>query len=352
MLNKFHCILILSLVAIVLSSPIILSYADYTSPRKQIELGVLPEDIQCRENRVLVIRDNGNPVCVQESTADKMNWNIIATEFVQKEIAPNNAVQIDDKVENMKDTNDLIGQHESITDNKTNNNDELKQEQEFIVLDLGSDVEYVDDGRKTHVGFQRSPAPDNIYERIIDNQEDNNIDPHGNMRVPVGFAHEKYSIVDSIGLYPADWMPTYIPDGYKLLFFENFNYEDTTGDAVLRINFVPNTFVVNENTTNYDLKHNTHGFTINVMRDVLPMDQIEDVMEYFKESMEQDPEYEGRWLDVTRDGKTVWASETQSYYNHYQAGYSFSPDDYTSVGVTSYHMTLEELEPIFNSVMN
>ncbi len=350
MLNKFHCIPILSLVAIVLSSPIILSYADYTSPRKQIELGVLPEDIQCRENRVLVIRDNGNPVCVQESTADKMNWNIIATEFIQKEIAPNNAVQIDDKVENMKDTNDLIG-HEPTVDNETINNDESKQQVQYIEMDLGSDVEYVDDGREIHVGFQRSPAPENIYERIVDSQEDNNINSEGLYRVPAGLTHEKYSVNEGVGFYPQDWMPTHVPDGYKLLYIHNVHYTEGSGRAELRIYFVPNTFELTNQTTTGDID-NSHGFVIDAYRETTPLDEIEDTMEHVKEILESQQGYEGRWLNIQRDGKTVWASETQNDWNHYDAVVGFHPDEYTSVGITSYYHTLEELKPIFDSVMN
>ena len=338
-MRKIVFIFVLLLIGI---APLIISsYSDYVSPKKQLESGVLYEDIQCRENKVLVIRDNGNPACVKEETAQKTGWDIIATEFAQKIVPSNQQVQINDKVEN-----NLI-EHESTVDSETNNNNE----QEFIVLDLGSDVEYVDDGREIHIGFQRSPAPENIYKRIIDNQKDSNIDPHGNMRIPVGFAHEKYSIISGIGLYPADWMPTYIPDGYKLLFFENFNYEDTTGNAILRINFVPNTFVLTNQTTTNDVQW-SEGFTVRVAYQTLPFDEIEDMIEGVKELKEPKLDYVGRWLDVQRDGKTVYASETQTYYDDYRSIYGFSPNDNLIVSVSSYYHTLEELEPIFNSVMN
>ena len=318
------------------------SYSDYVSPKKQLESGVLPEDIQCRENKVLVIRDNGNPACVKEETAQKTGWDIIATEFAQKIVPSNQEVQINDKVEN-----NLI-EHESTVDNETNNNDE----QEFIVLDLGSDVEYVDDGREIYrATLQKSPAPQNIYERIIDNQEDSNIDPHGNMRIPAGFAHEKYSIVDGIGLYPADWMPTYIPDGYQLLYFDNYHFTEGTGRAELRIYFVPNTFELTNQTTTRDIDI-SHGFVINAYRETAPLNEIEDTMEYVKEILESQSGYEGRWLNIQRDGKTVWASETQNNINHYDAVVAFHPDEYTSVGIISYYHTLEELKPIFDSVMN
>jgi len=35
------------------------------SPRHQLESGIAPENIQCREDRVLVLRTNGNPSCVK-----------------------------------------------------------------------------------------------------------------------------------------------------------------------------------------------------------------------------------------------------------------------------------------------
>lgn len=44
------------------------------NPKEQIESGVAPEDIICREDLVLVIRTSGDddPVCVTEKTADKL----------------------------------------------------------------------------------------------------------------------------------------------------------------------------------------------------------------------------------------------------------------------------------------
>ena len=48
------------------------------SPKKQLESGVLPNDVRCNEDRVLVVRDNGKVACVRESTAEKQDWRIIA----------------------------------------------------------------------------------------------------------------------------------------------------------------------------------------------------------------------------------------------------------------------------------
>jgi len=44
------------------------------SPKKQLELGIVPEDIICKEDHVLVLRTNGNPACVSEKTSEKLNW--------------------------------------------------------------------------------------------------------------------------------------------------------------------------------------------------------------------------------------------------------------------------------------
>ncbi|MHA7646832.1 hypothetical protein [Nitrosopumilus sp. S4] len=75
--------------------------AKLESPKKQIELGISLEDVQCREGLELVIRTNGFPACVKPETADRMEkrglvaiplkftdleQNIIPTKIAQKEI--------------------------------------------------------------------------------------------------------------------------------------------------------------------------------------------------------------------------------------------------------------------------
>ena len=67
--------------SIILISFIGPSFSEISSPKKQLEAGVAIEDILCKENRVLVIRDNGNPACVSEKTAERKNWEIIKAIF-------------------------------------------------------------------------------------------------------------------------------------------------------------------------------------------------------------------------------------------------------------------------------
>ncbi len=46
--------------------------AEIESPRQQMNKGVSPENILCREGLELVLRTNGNPACVKPETAEKM----------------------------------------------------------------------------------------------------------------------------------------------------------------------------------------------------------------------------------------------------------------------------------------
>jgi len=64
MMNYFRSIFGIAFVLIMLAGFTSVSFSEYASPRIQLESGVLPEDIICREDRVLVIRANGSPVCI------------------------------------------------------------------------------------------------------------------------------------------------------------------------------------------------------------------------------------------------------------------------------------------------
>lgn len=62
------------------------------SPKKQLESGVLPEDITCRENLILAIRNNGNVACVRESTSEKLGWIVIKDTFESMPHVDNNEI--------------------------------------------------------------------------------------------------------------------------------------------------------------------------------------------------------------------------------------------------------------------
>ena len=53
--------------------------ASIGSPNFQLESGVAPDDITCRDNLVLVLRTNGEPACVKFSTSERLGWKIIGS---------------------------------------------------------------------------------------------------------------------------------------------------------------------------------------------------------------------------------------------------------------------------------
>lgn len=57
---------------VLLTGSIPLSFEDMPSPKSQIDSGVLPEDVLCRNNMELVERSNGNIACVKESSLFKL----------------------------------------------------------------------------------------------------------------------------------------------------------------------------------------------------------------------------------------------------------------------------------------
>ncbi len=63
-----------------------LSYSDYPPPLQQIrDDGVDPEDVQCNAGLVHAVRANGAHVCVKETTAGRLGWEIFVTEDAQQD---------------------------------------------------------------------------------------------------------------------------------------------------------------------------------------------------------------------------------------------------------------------------
>jgi len=68
--------LLCALVAVALAP----ACAEVPPPLKQLESGVPPADIQCRDGRILVIRDGGSPACVYAATAERTGWKAAGTD--------------------------------------------------------------------------------------------------------------------------------------------------------------------------------------------------------------------------------------------------------------------------------
>lgn len=309
----------LALVMFLGSTP--LGFSD--SLRDQLDQGTIIEELQCQNSsHVLVLRTNGNLACVSEPSAEKLNWTLVS------------------KIQNIVSLNENLGLSESVSES---GNVDVYQ------IPVASSVEFVDDGREIQRSvLQRAPAPIPMYDVITSsNTEAFSVGTTGFATVQSS-SHEKYSKNIGIGLYAEDWIPDFIPDGYRLLYTNTSCYEQT--DCSLGLFFVPTSFELHQDITSYDLEV-SKGFGVGIRIADTPLDETEDIIEELRETRESQSGNYGGFTDMTRDGKTVMAYEGGNDYNHYQAVVSFHPDEYSSVYVNSNYHTLEELIPIFNSVM-
>ena len=92
-------ILVIVLLTISITMTTSISYAQISeqipSPKKQIDNGVAPHDVVCRDDLILVDRGMNNIACVKKTTAQKMNWGIINNTLVEKSnIVKNNEMDI------------------------------------------------------------------------------------------------------------------------------------------------------------------------------------------------------------------------------------------------------------------
>ena len=68
-MNSFQIGMICSIFLLIIIQP---SFGEIESPRKQMERGILAQDVICKTGLELVIRTNGNAACVRQETAEKM----------------------------------------------------------------------------------------------------------------------------------------------------------------------------------------------------------------------------------------------------------------------------------------
>ena len=294
-----------------------LAHSDYPPPLQQIrDGGVDPGDVQCNAGLVHAVRANGAHVCVKETTAERLGWEILVAEEAAPAdgAAPEGADRYD------------------------------------VVLNTSSSVEFVDDGREVKRSIlQRAPAPLEMYDTIMKSEINPGSAVSGNSARIQSETHEEYSVNPGVGFYIEDWMPTHILDGQKML------YADTgchpSGNCYLEMQFVPTTFALNENVTDHDLAV-SKGYVVSVEYSVVPLDEIEDAIEYIREVFESQPGEYGGFVNMTRDGKTVLAHEGGTALNHYRAVLSMHFDEHTTFGVVSNYHTLAEITPVFESIGN
>jgi len=308
------------------------SYADYLSPKKQLESGVLPEDIICRNNFVLVIRENGNPACVQESTAEKMNWSVIATEF---NVTADTIFDLAEKPQTEK----------SITQNV-----------EELMFAISSDVEF---SGETHGYYEpevlRRPAP---------------------KEMSINFASDHYDVKQTVQDYStslklgkldtnslleqlvtsnsnhenaikyAQWLPTYIPDGFELKWID-IRQPEIYGDDIgrMQVIYIPNTVELSGDMLNSAAADIAN---VSVVVNVHPFDD--------------DPFSQKRIDFVTKDGTSTQVFIEEKYggiletivespSNHNVKGFELFTNTY-DLTVIGTGLPLEEFEKILLDIYN
>jgi len=285
------------------------------SPYQQMRDGTPLEMISCADGKVL-LQKGGRPACLGEESAQKL---------LQRGWEPVVRAEPDDALPEPEGTG-------------------------IITLEASSPMEFVDDGREYPRATQRHPPPvpwDWFPMNLVIAPGD--VGPDNRIRLPAT-PHEKYSVTPGTGFHVEDWMPSHIPDGQRMLYADNQCYP--SGNCYLRIQFVPTTFVLSNDTTDYDLKYKSDGFVVSAEYTVAQLDEIEDRIEHFRDALgSQSGNYGEGFRDLTRDGKTVFAFEGGNDYNHYRAYLNFHLDEHTWVTVRSNYHTLDELLPVFDSIL-
>lgn len=75
-------------VSLLAVSTVSLSYSEYSPPDKQLKHGVLPEDVLCRDDLVLLIKHDGSPACVSEASALRLLQHGWAEKIIEKTKLP------------------------------------------------------------------------------------------------------------------------------------------------------------------------------------------------------------------------------------------------------------------------
>ena len=214
---------------------------------------------------------------------------------------------------------------------------------QIIYFSTSSPVEFVHDGREIELPGPFGSWP--WYDKIMNaTWSPTDIDQQGIISV-ISPPHEKYSVNPGVGFYLEDWMPTVIPDGQKLLdastSFAKYKDKGTRPDEVhsLRFDFVPTSFVLTEDIDVVDLTR-SNGFWIGVQHSTIPFPKIGTYYGVTHEGY--DP--------MTHDGKNVVTYEDLLGSN-YIASISFLLDENTMMSINSHYHTLEELFPVFDSIM-
>ena len=237
-------------------------------------------------------------------------------------------------------------------------NEKLEKTNDGQSVLLASSLEpFEDDGREyRHKILEHYPAPTLYYDMIKYGWIDTTgfeTDEYGIVTY-LDEPHEKYSLNPKKGFYLEDWIPENIPDGQRLLYaqtgYSTYEKNELVNEKyVASYNFVPINFIVDENTTSYDLEHN-RGFRVSISYDSW-QDEIEDILEEQKERHAKKSGNYGGYKTMMRDGEMVILFEGGYTGRHYENSIYWIFDDNYSISVRSHYYTLDELIPIFSSII-
>ncbi len=208
-------ILILSIISLTIMTGI--TYAQYTehiqSPKKQIDSGINPYDVICRNGLLLAERSSNIIACVNQITADKLGWKIIKIDFSANDANTTNT-------------------SENTTNSKTipaENNTVSKQNYGKLDFALASNVTY---SGKEYGYYEpnavRRPAPYPMskafgLEHYDMRQAIQNSSQFNSGQINTSSLTEKLiqsNLTHKNSIDYTRWIPTIIPDGYDLLWVD------------------------------------------------------------------------------------------------------------------------------------
>ena len=325
------------------------SYAEYISPKKQIESGVFPEDVICREDRVLAVRDNGNSACITENTAERLNWKIIKTVFLLDDKIQENEIKAQDVLIDLPE----IKETEMIatdTDNAINKNyDELN-------FAISSDVEFSGEsyGYYEPTVLRRPPPREMSSQFGMDHYDIPQILQSNTLALTQGDTTPQILLANTITSYSEhdnvidyrQWMPTVIPDGFELKWID-INQPGVYGDDIGRMDlrYYPNIISISGDIMTNEIA-DIAGYQISVQ--VYPYKEV--------------PVSQERIDSVTKDGTSTQVFFEEKYGGMY-ATIVESPSDPNVKGVilftNNYEISiggsglpLETYEDIFLDIFN
>ena len=212
------------------------------------------------------------------------------------------------------------------------------------ILQIASPVPFVDDGREKNWNWEpidngNRPHAKKVsdYDLFVGNDNKNTT------MVFTSPKHEKYTINHGVGLYHEDWMPTYIPDGYRLLYInsEHIVYPNLEVTYYIRYFFVPNNLIVDPNTgvlsrfegqigMRESLYERSKGFNAGVSIHNFPK------------------EPNSLYNTTTIDDIKVWAYNQLNEKNEFSASIKYrSNEGHMHMSVSSQYLTLEEFNSSF-----